>query len=81
MAIFLLRARHGAAYNPGSATGLVFSDVPAGHWASAWIERFAAFGYTTGCSSQPAAFCPSDLVTRAQMAIFLQRVFNLIGPP
>jgi hypothetical protein len=81
MAIFLLRARHGAAYNPGSATGLVFSDVPAGHWAAAWIERFAALGYTAGCSSQPPAFCPSELVTRAQMAMFLQRVFNLIGPP
>lgn len=79
MAVFLLRARHGAAYNPGTATGLVFADVPAGQWTSAWIERFAAFGYTNGCRA--GEFCPNDLVTRAQMAMFLQRVFNLIGPP
>jgi hypothetical protein len=81
MAIFLLRTRHGAAYNPGVATGLVFSDVPASHWAAAWIERFAGFGYTAGCRSPPLEFCPNDPVTRAQMALFLQRVFNLIGPP
>ena len=81
MAIFLLRARHGASFNPGSATGLVFSDVPQNYWAAAWIERFAGFGYTAGCRSPPLEYCPNDLVTRAQMAIFLQRVFNLIGPP
>lgn len=81
MAIFLLRARHGASFNPGSATGLVFSDVPQNYWAAAWIERFAGFGYTAGCRSPPLQYCPNDLVTRAQMAIFLQRVFNLIGPP
>jgi hypothetical protein len=81
MAIFLLRARHGAGYSPGTATGLVFSDVPANHWAAAWIERFAAFGYTAGCRSATSEFCPNDLVTRAQMALFVQRVFNLVGPP
>ena len=42
MAIFLLRARFGPAFNPGTATGLVFADVPATHWAAAWIEAFAA---------------------------------------
>ena len=81
MAIFLLKARHGANYNPGGATGLVFSDVPASHWAAAWIEEFAELGYTAGCRSTPLDFCPNDPVTRAQMALFLQRVFNLIGPP
>lgn len=81
MAIFLLRARHGAGYNPGAATGQVFSDVPAHHWAAAWIERFAAFGYTTGCRTATSEFCPNDPVTRAQMALFLQRVFGLVGPP
>ena len=81
MAIFLLRARHGASFNPGSATGLVFADIPQNYWAAAWIERFAGLGYTAGCRTPPLEYCPNDMVTRAQMAIFLQRVFNLIGPP
>jgi hypothetical protein len=79
MAIFLLRARFGPGYDPGPATGLVFEDIPATHWAAAWIERFAALGYTNGCAS-PGHFCPNDSVTRAAMAVLLQRVFNLPGP-
>ena len=63
MAIFLLRARHGSNYNPGSASGLVFADVPANHWAAAWIEEFAGLGYTSGCRSPPLEFCPDDRVS------------------
>jgi hypothetical protein len=81
IAIFLLRARYGPGFDPGTATGLVFADVPNTHWAAAWIEKFAAFGYTNGCSIGPLEFCPDDVVTRAGMAVFMQQVFNLAGPP
>lgn len=78
MAVFLLRAKFGAAYLPPAATGAVFSDVPASHGVAAWIERFAALGYTAGCASGPQArYCPDQPVTRAAMAVFLQRVFEL----
>jgi S-layer homology domain len=70
MAVFLLRAEHGAAYAPPLATGQVFSDVPANSFAAAWIERLAAEGITAGCGNG-TKFCPSDPVTRAQMAAFL----------
>jgi hypothetical protein len=80
-AIFMLRARYGPGFDPGTATGLVFADVPGTHWAAAWIEKFAALGFTNGCSMSPLEFCPDDVVTRAGMAVFLQRVFNLAGPP
>jgi len=76
MAIFLLRAEHGAAYIPpgvGSSTG--FNDVPVTHWAAAWIKQLAAEGITTGCGD--GNYCPEDPVTRAQMAVFLVRTFNL----
>ena len=76
MAVFLLRARYGAAYIPptvGSTTG--FYDVPTTYWAAAWIKQLAAEGITTGCSS--GNYCPEDSVTRAQMAVFLVRTFNL----
>ena len=74
MAVFLLRAEHGASYTPPPATG-VFTDVPTDHWASAWIEQLAAEGITGGCGVD--TYCPSTPVTRAQMAVFLVRAFNL----
>ncbi|MCJ7583899.1 MAG: S-layer homology domain-containing protein [Anaerolineales bacterium] len=76
MAIFLLRARHGATYTPpavGGSTG--FNDVSTGYWAAAWIKQLAVEGITTGCGS--GNYCPEDSVTRAQMAVFLVRTFNL----
>ncbi|RPJ61789.1 MAG: hypothetical protein EHM23_05675 [Acidobacteria bacterium] len=68
MAVFLLKGKHGSSYVPPAQTGL-FGDVPLGHWAGAWIERFAAEGITAGCG--PSTYCPDGPVTRAQMAIFL----------
>ena len=79
MAVFLLRAKHGSAYTPPPATGTAFSDVPAGYWAASWIEQLAAEGITTGCA--PGLYCPESAVTRAQMAAFLARTFNLPLPP
>jgi len=32
---------------------------------------------TYGCSQSPPLYCPGDSVTRAQMAAFLVRAFNL----
>jgi hypothetical protein len=75
MAIFLLRARHGRNYNPPPAAGNRFSDVPAGYWAASWIEQLAAEQITTGCGG--GDYCPAAPVTRAEMAIFLVRAFNL----
>jgi len=74
MSIFLLRARHGSGYAPSAAVGL-FTDVPAGYWARNWIEQLAVEAITSGCGS--GNYCPEDPVTRAQMAIFLVRTFNL----
>jgi len=76
MAKFLLKAEHGASYTPpavGGSTG--FNDVSTSYWASAWIKQLAAEGITTGCGS--GNYCPEDPVTRAQMAVFLVRTFNL----
>jgi len=39
------------------------------------IEKLAAAGITSGCSS--TEFCPNDDVTRGQMAAFLARAFDL----
>ncbi len=75
MAIFLLRSKHGASYVPPAASGTLFTDVPSGYWAAAWIEQLANEGITSGCG--PNLYCPDATVTRAQMAVFLVRTFNL----
>ena len=77
MAVFILRATRGANYSPPPATGQ-FNDVGPGDFAAAWIEQLAADGITAGCGN--GNYCPRDPVTRAQMAVFLVRAFNLDGP-
>jgi len=74
MAVFLLRAKHGPGYVPPTPTG-VFTDVNLNHWAAPWIEQLATEGITSGCWLD--IYCPKDSVTRAQMAVFLVRAFNL----
>ena len=54
-----------------------FADVPVNHPFAAWIYQLAAEGITAGCASNPARYCPDSPVTRAQMAVFLVRTFNL----
>jgi hypothetical protein len=70
MAVFLLKAKYGGAYNAppaGGSTG--FSDVPANYWAAAWIKQLATEGITGGCGV--GIYCPVAPVTRDQMAVFL----------
>ncbi len=74
MAVFLLRAKYGSGYTPPAATG-VFGDVDLSYWAAAWIEQLAADGITSGCGG--GNYCPDNLVTRDQMAVFLVRTFGL----
>jgi hypothetical protein len=76
MAVFLLKAKHGSAYNPpavGASTG--FGDVATTYWAAAFIKQLVAEGITAGCGN--GNYCPETPVTRAQMAVFLVRTFNL----
>jgi probable HAF family extracellular repeat protein len=75
MAVFLLRAKHGATYTPPPSSGTEFGDVDSSHWAVAWIEQLAAEGITGGCGD--GNFCPNGPVTRAHMAVFMVRTFGL----
>jgi parallel beta-helix repeat protein/predicted outer membrane repeat protein len=78
MAVFLLKAKHGSGYTPPAATGTMFADVPSNAFAAAWIEQLATEGITGGCGN--GNYCPNNSVTRAQMAVFLQKTFNLPLP-
>ena len=48
-----------------------FLDVPTDYWAWQYIEAIYAAGITSGCGN--GNYCPTNNVTRAQMAIFLLR--------
>lgn len=49
-----------------------FSDVPASHPFRADIDALVSSGVTSGCGG--GKFCPSQSVTRGQMAAFLNRL-------
>jgi hypothetical protein len=64
--------------------GRSFSDVPLDYWAYAQIEALYHGGYTIGCATDPLRFCPDNLLTRAEMAVFLirsERGPEFVPPP
>jgi hypothetical protein len=65
MAVFIEAAM---GKTPSPCTGR-FADVPTGHLFCGFVERLSDDGITGGCRAND--FCPDDLVTRAQMAVFL----------
>jgi hypothetical protein len=70
MAVFLLRGKFGLCYFPPPCTGTVFGDVHcAGNPFDPWIEALAALQVTGGCGN--GNYCPTAVVTRQQMAVFL----------
>jgi hypothetical protein len=68
MAVFLLKSKYGLCYVPPPCSG-AFPDVPCPSLFADWIEALADEGITTGCGG--GLFCPQNLVTRRQMAVFL----------
>ena len=88
MAVFLTKAMVGD--NPVPTTGVVpglgsydcspggtsvFLDVPPEDTGCPAIHYIAAEGVTSGCGNDN--YCPQSLLSRAEMAIFLQRAFSL----
>jgi len=79
MSAFLLKTQHGSGYVAPACTG-VFPDVPCPSQFADWIEQLFAEQITGGCGG--GNYCPSDPNTRAQMAVFLVKTFDLLlyGP-
>jgi hypothetical protein len=68
MAAFIIRAVEG---EPAACTVAPFTDVPTDNAFCKYISRMKALNITTGCSG--SNYCPSQNVTRDQMAAFIIR--------
>jgi hypothetical protein len=87
MAVFLERAMRGGSFVPPTAPCVNghtanFNDVSCpGNPAifTDFIEQLRADGVTLGCDA--GLYCPNDAVTRAQMAIFIERALGNFTPP
>jgi len=71
MAVFLVRAKYGDNFNVSGTP--YFSDVPSGNLFYSYIQKLRQLGITAGCTA--TSYCPNDANTRAQMAVFLTRMF------
>jgi hypothetical protein len=80
MAPFLLKTLYGSSHVPPACTG-VFADVqcvgPNAGFAP-FIEELSSLGITGGCATAPLRYCPENPNTRAQMAVFLVKTFDLV---
>jgi hypothetical protein len=78
MAPFLIKTLFGASHTPPACTG-IFTDVQcAGNVFAPFIEEIYSLGITGGCVTSPLQYCPENANTRAQMAVFLVKTFDLV---
>ncbi|HET8646558.1 MAG TPA: S-layer homology domain-containing protein, partial [Vicinamibacteria bacterium] len=80
MSVFVLVAKEGPGYLPPACTTPLFADVPASSPYCRFIEELARRGVVSGCGG--GNYCPSNPVTRDQMAIFVLRTLDpALNPP
>jgi hypothetical protein len=75
MAVFLLRAKEGGGFAPPACTTAPFPDVPCSSPFAVWVQELVVRGITAGCGG--GLYCPTNPVTRGQMAVFLTKTFGL----
>jgi len=71
MAIFMVRAVFGGD-NFTYSTTPYFTDVTPTTFGFKWIQKLKELGITAGCGA--GIYCPTQIVTRDQMAIFIERI-------
>jgi hypothetical protein len=79
MAVFLLVTVEGSTYRPDQTCFTApFDDVPCYSPYAIWIRELVARGVTAGCGG--GAYCPTNVVNRGQMSVFISTAFNLPPP-
>jgi len=75
MAVFLLRTKNGGSYQP-PAQSAFYTDT-AGHTYQNWITQLYYQGISQITECGYRLFCPNTSLTRAQMAVWMDRGWNL----
>ena len=78
MAVWVVRVLDGA--DPAAVASTRFGDVDASGFHARFVERMAALGVTAGCGDG-SNYRPEGSVSRAHMAVFLARAFDLPAAP
>ena len=78
LAVWMVRVLDGQ--DPRPVTRSRFDDVDPASFHGRFIERMADLGITRGCGDG-SGFCPDRAVSRAEMAAFLSRAYNLPEGP
>jgi murein DD-endopeptidase MepM/ murein hydrolase activator NlpD len=58
---------------PTRTPGPIFADVPPSHWAFDYVEALYNAGFVAGCSAEPRLYCPENVLSRAESAVFVER--------
>ncbi len=76
VAVFIIRALGETPVE--SPSGLVFSDVPASHWAAGYIERLAQLGVTVGYAD--GTYRPENGLRRTESDALIAQAWGLPAP-
>ncbi len=80
MSVFVLVAKEGVGFVPPACTTPIFADVPASSPFCRFIEELSRRGVVSGCGG--GNYCPTNPVTREQMAVFVLRTLDpALNPP
>jgi len=69
-AVFMLRGNFGSGYVPVTPIHFFKDNWSRLRWAEGWAESMYLEGLTAGCKPSPLQFCPNDILTNAQIAVF-----------
>jgi hypothetical protein len=75
-AVFIERGIHDANYIPIEPDQQTFADVASFEWYFKWAEGLWADEYTAGCGTHPLLFCPLQGHSRAEAAVFFERMVH-----
>jgi exo-beta-1,3-glucanase (GH17 family) len=69
-AVFMVRGNFGSNYVPVTPTHLFADNWTNVAWAEGWAESMFLENLSGGCSTNPLLFCPEELFTNVQAAVF-----------
>jgi len=80
-AVFMLRGNFGSGYIPVTPTHFFADNWKNSSWGEGWAESMYLEGLTAGCSPSPLKFCPDEILTNVQLAVFGLRLKHGMAYP